>query len=208
MKRFIGVLIVAIALMAFMAIPASAASLGISPSKIEVDVPSGGSTPVNFQVHYFSGELHVSLVDIPLEVEPTVFHITSSPEDIVVTFRDNTFDPQEYNGYVRFLSTGNATVGLAVNIAARVTVELSANIVEKPTPPPPTGGGGGAPTYYTDTNLFGTEKSFRISRTGEILKTIEATSEDGMFAITIPKGTIALDKDGKRLKGLEAAVDE
>jgi len=52
------------------------------------------------------------------------------------------------------------------------------------------------------------EGGFRISGEGEILKTIEATSEDGMLTITIPKGTIALDKDGRRLKGLEVAVDE
>jgi len=64
------------------------------------------------------------------------------------------------------------------------------------------------PTYYVETNLLGIEASFRISKTGEILKTIEATSEDGMLTITIPKGTIALGKDGKRLETLEAAVDE
>ncbi|GAI49795.1 unnamed protein product, partial [marine sediment metagenome] len=46
----------------------------------------------------------------------------------------------------------------------------------------PTGGGGGGVTrYYVDTNLFGIETSFRISKTGEVLKTIEATSEDGML---------------------------
>ncbi|GAJ13821.1 unnamed protein product, partial [marine sediment metagenome] len=33
-------------------------------------------------------------------------------------------------------------------------------------------------------------------------------SEDGMLTLTIPRGTIALDKDGKRLKGLEVAVNE
>ncbi|GAI51635.1 unnamed protein product, partial [marine sediment metagenome] len=73
----------------------------------------------------------------------------------------------------------------------------------------PTGGGGGGVTrYYVDTNLFGIETSFRISKTGEVLKTIEATSEDGMLTLTIPDGTIALDEDGKRLGSLEAAVDE
>jgi hypothetical protein len=205
MKRFISALIIAAVLVVLTAIPVSAASLGISPSKIDIEVPGGGSTPVNFQVHYFTGELSVSLVDIPLEVEPTVFHITSSPEDIVVTFRDNTLNPQEYDGYVRFLSTGNATVGLAVNIIARVTVELSANIVEKPTPPPPVGR---PPTYYTKTDLFGVEERFRIDSDGEILKTIEATTEDGMLTMTIPEGTIALGEDGKRLKSLQVAVDE
>ena len=63
------------------------------------------------------------------------------------------------------------------------------------------------PTYYNETSLFGIEGQFLI-REGKILRTIEATSEDGMLTITIPKGTCALDKDGKRLKRLEAAVDE
>jgi len=70
------------------------------------------------------------------------------------------------------------------------------------------GGGGGAPTYYTETNLFGVEKSYRIDSDGEILATIEATSEDSLLTMTIPKGTIALGKDGKRLKSLQTAVDE
>jgi len=64
------------------------------------------------------------------------------------------------------------------------------------------------PTYYTATNLFGTEKRFRIDRDGEILKTIEATTEDGMLTMTIPEGTIALGEDGKRLKNLQVAVNE
>lgn len=206
MKRFVSVLIAVIAAMAFMAMPASAASLGISPSHIEVEVPTGGSTPVNFQVHYFSGDLKVSLVDIPLEVEPAVFHIASSPTDIVVTISDNTFDPQEYNGYVRFLSTGNATVGLAVNIVARVTVELSVNTVERPSRAPI--GGGGIERYYIETDLFGVAKSYLISYSGKLEKKIESTSEDGMLTLTIPRRAIALDKDGKRLKTLEVAVDE
>ncbi|GAH81884.1 unnamed protein product [marine sediment metagenome] len=49
-----------------------------------------------------------------------------------------------------------------------------------PAPSPP-------PTYYIDTDLFTIGKSYRISRTGEILKTIEATSEDGMLTMTIPE---------------------
>jgi len=65
-----------------------------------------------------------------------------------------------------------------------------------------------APTYYIATTLFGIEKSFRIDSDGEILQTIEATSEDGNLTMTIPEGTIALDKDSKRLASLETAVDE
>jgi len=77
-----------------------------------------------------------------------------------------------------------------------------------PAPPPEGDGVGAPPAIYVETNLFGITASFRISSAGEILKTIEATSEDGMLTITVPKGTIALDKDGKRLKSLQAAIDE
>ncbi len=67
----------------------------------------------------------------------------------------------------------------------------------------------GAPTaLYLETNLFGTSTDFRISETGEILKTIEATSAEGNLTLYLPKGTIALDKNGKPLESLEAGVDE
>ena len=70
------------------------------------------------------------------------------------------------------------------------------------------GGGGFGPTYYIQANLFGTEGSYHIGSSGKILETIEATSADGNLTITIPKDTIALDKDGNRLESLEAAVDK
>ena len=70
------------------------------------------------------------------------------------------------------------------------------------------GGGWAPPTYYIQTNLFGTEGSYHIGSSGKILETIEATSADGNLTITIPKDTIALDKDGNRLESLEAAVDK
>ena len=70
---------------------------------------------------------------------------------------------------------------------------------------PPSGG----PSYYTlETSIFGIEEDFRISSTGKILETIEVSSEDGMYTITIPKKTICLDKNGKRLKNLTAVLDE
>ncbi len=63
-----------------------------------------------------------------------------------------------------------------------------------------------APTYV-ETTLFGVAASFRISDEGEILATIEATSQDGMLTMTIPKGTIALDKYGNPLSSLTVDVD-
>ncbi len=72
-------------------------------------------------------------------------------------------------------------------------------------------GGGGTPPPTGEevtTNLFGTEASFPISSSGEILETIEATSEDGTLTLTVHEGTIALDKDDNPLISLEAEVDE
>ncbi len=102
---------------------------------------------------------------------------------------------------------GTATGGTATFEAGGGPTEKNLSVtIAGPTPTP--SGGGGAPTYYTETDLFGTEARFRIDRNGKILATIEATSEDGNLTITIPKDTIALGKDGNRLDSLETAVDE
>jgi hypothetical protein len=74
--------------------------------------------------------------------------------------------------------------------------------IAAPAPPP----GGGAPIYVT-TNLFGVAGSLPISSTGIIQQTITATSADGRLTITIPAGTKALDKDGKPLTTLTAAIN-
>ncbi len=73
------------------------------------------------------------------------------------------------------------------------------------------GGGGGGfflpPAEEVETNLFGAEASSPISSSGEILETIEATSEDGTLTLTVSEGTIALDKDDSPLISLEAEID-
>ena len=82
--------------------------------------------------------------------------------------------------------------------------------IAAPAPPAPAGGGGPSPVVQPPvlTSLFGIAESFRISNEGVILQTVEATSADGMFTMTIPEGTIALDKDGNPLSTLTADVDE
>jgi len=67
---------------------------------------------------------------------------------------------------------------------------------------------GGSSYYILNTDLFGMEEEFHISSTGKLLEVIEVSSKDGMYTITIPKGTICLNKNGKRLKNLTAVVDE
>ena len=159
MKKFIAVL-AAVAMLLLLTSPLLAASLGISPSHTELEVPGDGSATANFQVHYFSGDLKVSLVDIPLKVEPETLHIEPSgePVDIELTiYGDDSLGSQVYNGYIRFLGMTGETVAVAVKVRAKIT-----NIVEgqpvpeepspeetppeaAPLPPTPQGGIGGLP---------------------------------------------------------------
>jgi len=122
MKRFIGIM-AAVALVLALASPVLAASLGVSPSHTELEVPGNGSATANFKVHYFSGDLKVSLVDIPLRVEPQTIHVdaSSEPADIQVTiYGDESLGSQVYNGYIMFLGITGQTV--AVGIKTKATV--------------------------------------------------------------------------------------
>jgi len=150
-KRFM-VILALVAAMLLLATPVLAASLGISPSQVKVSVPSNGSTEANFKVHYFSGDLEVSLVDIPLEVKPERIHVEASdePKDITLTiYGDESLGPQVYNGYIRFLGLSGETVAVAVKVKAQVTniagepaeepgapAEESPPSEQPPTPPP------------------------------------------------------------------------
>jgi len=102
--------------------------------------------------------------------------------------------------YVKGVSTGQTAEW---HSGETTELPLSATIAAPVGPGP-----GLAPAPKVKTNLFGVEASFSISDEGEILETIEATSEDGMLTLTIPDGTIALDEDGNPLESLEVAVDE
>jgi len=112
-------------------------------------------------------------------------------------------------------ANGTATGGTATFTAGGGPTQKNLSVtIEAPAPSEDGGGGddggggGGGGAMYVETNLFGTTASFRISSDGEILETITATSADGMLTVTIPKGTIALDKSGDPLDSLETAVDE
>jgi hypothetical protein len=81
--------------------------------------------------------------------------------------------------------------------------------IASPAPSGPTGAGGptGPPEPPGPPGVI-IEEGFPISSEGEILKTVTVISADGNLTITIPEGTIALDKDGKPLEFLKTAVDE
>ena len=141
-----------------------------------------------------------------------VFYDTEFHDNIAL-YADDTEDitpVSEHSVRLTGLSSGTTyhyRVRSATIIEGSDFIAISGNYTFR-TLSPPAPGPGPAPRYYVDTSLFGVEEEFRTSLSGEVLKPIEATSEDGMLTLTIPEGTIALDKDGKRLKDLQAAVDE
>jgi len=136
MKKFIGIVAAAVVLL-LLASPVLAASLGISPSHTELEVPGDGSATANFKVHYFSGDLKVSLVDIPLGVEPEMLHIepSSEPVEIELTiYGDESLGSQVYDGYVRFLGMSGETVAVAVRVKAKITHIVEGQPVPEPSP--------------------------------------------------------------------------
>lgn len=131
MKKF-TIILAAVLLVLLLGSPVLAASLGISPTHTELEVPGDGSTTANFKVYYFSGDLKVSLEGIPLAVEPQTVHVerSSEPVDIEVTiYGDESLGSKIYDGYIMFLGMSGGTVAVAVKVRAKVT-----NLVEGETP--------------------------------------------------------------------------
>ncbi len=127
MRKYLGVLAVIILLL----LPATALASGFSigPSNIELEVPSDGSVVATFYVTSdFDGELQVSLVDIPLRVEPTTIPITKTDNDreVELTFYgDESLGSQIFNGAVRFLALTGGNVASGIIVDAKIT-----NVVE------------------------------------------------------------------------------
>lgn len=136
MKKFIAIL-AAVFIVLLLASPVLAASLGISPSHTELEVPGDGSAVANFKVHYFSGDVEVSLVDIPLRVEPETIHVEAlrEPVDIELTiYGDESLGSQVYDGYVRFLGMSGEMVAVAVEVKAKVNHIVAGQPLPEETP--------------------------------------------------------------------------
>jgi len=79
-----------------------------------------------------------------------------------------------------------------------------------PTVVPTTPGGGGGdwtPAPTIEITTFGAKTSISVDSKGVVQKTFTAKSPDGKLTITIPKGTKALDKNGKPLTSLTANIN-
>jgi len=118
----------AIAVMLILLCAAPALALGISPPSIEFDVPAEGSAKVEFAVYDFTGDLQVSLEDIPLRVEPTTVSVAAGDEGTTVEltfYGDKSLGSKIYKGKIRFLAMTGGTVATGIKVRATVT-----NLVE------------------------------------------------------------------------------
>jgi len=113
----------AVVLVLICAAPALAQGMGISPGTVEFDVPAEGTATVEFMVHDFTGDLQISLEDIPLTVEPDTVHVTASEDGtpIELTFYgDEALGSQVISGKIRFLALTGGTIATGIKVRATV----------------------------------------------------------------------------------------
>lgn len=131
MRRFIA-LFAAVILLVGCAVPALAAGFGISPAEVAFEVSADASTRVEFIVYDFTGNLGISLENIPLRVEPTTVPVTASATGtrISLTFYgDKSLGSKIYQGKIRFLAMTGGMVAMGIKVKATVT-----NLVKGQTP--------------------------------------------------------------------------
>ena len=139
LKAIVGCVLVAMVLI--VASPALALSLGVSPTHVELEVPGDGSATVDVKVHYFSGDVEIRLVDIPLRIEPSTIHVDASDEPVVVeltVYGEHALDTQVYDGYIRFIAVSGGAATGGVQVIAKVTnvadgiAPLEEPVIEEP----------------------------------------------------------------------------
>jgi len=121
-KRIIG-LLTAVTLMVLWAVPVLAAGLSVSPPRVELDVPANGSSQVEFLVYDFTGDLGISLEDIPLRVEPTTIPVTAKEGGtrvVLTLYGDESLGSVVFNGKIRFLAMTGGTVAMGIKVRATV----------------------------------------------------------------------------------------
>jgi len=160
---------------------------------------NGNPAPVGTEVEAKGTGVLTGIADNPTITTVSGIYGTANPFQHRLIVQGNIDEGATLTFYVNGVSTGQTAEwhsGETTELPLSVTISEEEEVEVGPA---------AAPTI--ETNLFGTVASFPISDEGKILKTIVATSADGNLTITIPKGTIALDKYGNPLSSLTAVID-
>jgi len=170
MKRFALVVPVILAIVLLTPGVALASSLGVSPSRVNLDLRDGKCV-VGFNIHYYEGPINISVIGLPVSVAPSRVVVGKSSQGVSLSF-ESLVDEGQYQGYIKFSGSSEGSVALAVNVLATATVSLSATTVAPGLPGGGGGNGGGASTGYT------------------------VESSDGLVSLNIPEGTVVRNTSG------------
>jgi len=91
-------------------------------------------------------------------------------------------------------------------IVLSICLLLLAGCTASPTTPPPPSGGEPA-TYQIEIVLLSTKTEASVDSQGKLKTSVQVTSADGAISLSIDADTILLDKDGKPLQFIQAAID-
>ena len=177
------------------------------PGGISLMVGTGRTGVVFLDVRvsgYTSGMAHIT-VPYPDADDNGIVDGTDIEETTLRLYYWDEATSRWYPARNNVVATVNNTVSGSIPVGALGGTPIGVGgypAAPAPTPPVP------PPMIYLEINLFGRVISFSISETGEMPVTRTATSLDGNFTITIPDGTIALDKDGSPLSTLTIDIDD
>lgn len=91
--------VMAILLMLLIAVPVYAGSFGVSPSQVEIQVPAQGKASVEFKFYDFTGDVRISIENIPLRISPVSASVSPENDKIILTFYgDGGTISQTYEG--------------------------------------------------------------------------------------------------------------
>lgn len=111
-------------LVALVATPVSASSLGVSPSSpLELNIPSNGEGKLDFIITGVTGNLHIDLEDIPLSLTPSDVSVVNGQIVTVAIQGDGTNNI--YQGKIRFLAASGDFAALGIKVRLTVNVGLT-----------------------------------------------------------------------------------
>lgn len=198
-------LIALICLLVLFAVPVYADGIPPLPHAFYGDVTINGSpAPTGTRVEARGTGVITGVEDNPTITAQTGVYGTSNPFEHRLLVQGNIDEGATITFYVNGTSTGQTAEWHSSEVTE---LDLSVTIVAPPPGPAPGPAVPPPPPAIIKTTLFGKAIDFPISETGVILRTIEVISPDGLLTMTIPKGTIALDKNGNPLSTLYVDIE-
>ena len=82
---------------------------------------------------------------------------------------------------------------------------MAAGCQASPTIPP--AADGELATYLMDVDLLGTRHEVQVDTQGKVKEKVELSSADGKVSLSLKKGTVVTDKEGKPLELIQVAIN-